>query len=122
MTDGPDEAAAGGAADRLLEDRWSEKDRRLGSRELRAELGLSCAFLIAAVALAFLAPYHEMPLLLTAALAVSYAIASRVVFPVGAGHAVPTQLFLIPLLVVSSPADVPLVVMLALCGATLFNS
>jgi diguanylate cyclase (GGDEF)-like protein len=55
---------------------------------------------------------------MTVALAIAYALASRVEFPIGAGHAVPTEMFLIPMLLLLPPAIVPLVVIAALALAS----
>ena len=115
------DGAAATAADRLLEDSWDGRKQRLSTRELRAELGITIAFLIAATTLALLSPPADAPVALTAALAVAFAVASRVEFPVGAGHAVPTQLFLIPLLLLGPPGFVPLIVLGALAVAVVFD-
>lgn len=116
------DGSAATAADRLLEDSWEGRKQRLSRRELSAELGISVAFLLVAGALALFSPAAEDPRpILTGALAVAFAVASRVEFPVGAGHAVPTQLFLVPMLLLSPPGIVPLVVLAALATAVVFD-
>lgn len=115
------DGAAATAADRLLEDSWEGRKQRLSARELKAELGITVAFLIVATALALLSPTVHASVPLTAALAAAFAVASRIEFPVGAGHAVPTQLFLIPLLLLGPPGLVPLIVLGALAVAVVFD-
>lgn len=115
------DGTAATAADRLLEDSWEGRKQRLSSRKLKAELGITVAFLLTAGALALLAPAASASPWLTVALAAAFAIASRIEFPVGAGHAVPTQLFLIPLLLLGPPGLVPLIVLGALAVAVVFD-
>jgi hypothetical protein len=115
------DGTAATAADRLLEDSWEGRKQRLSARELKAELGITVAFLITAGALALLAPSANASPWLTVALAAAFAVASRIEFPVGAGHAVPTQLFLIPLLLLGPPGLVPLIVLSALAVAVVFD-
>ncbi|MFT4036083.1 MAG: hypothetical protein QM679_10975, partial [Patulibacter sp.] len=115
------DGSAATAADRLLEDSWDGRKQRLSARELKAELSITVSFLVVASVLALLAPAAHASAPLTAALAVSFAVASRIEFPVGAGHAVPTQLFLIPLLLLGPPGLVPLIVLAALATAVIFD-
>jgi diguanylate cyclase (GGDEF)-like protein len=76
---------------------------------------MSLAFVVAAVALAVIAqhPDARASVWLIAALAVAFAVSSRIEFPIGAGYAVPTQLFLVPLLVLAPAPLVPLIVLAA---------
>ncbi len=105
-------------ADRLLEESWGDEDRRLDRRGLIAESGLTIAFLCAAFLLLAVAPPGEIPVATMVSLGVAYAFASRVEFPIGAGHAVPTEIFLIPMLLLLPPSIVPLVVLGALALAS----
>lgn len=107
-----------GAADRLLEDSWGDEDRRLDRRGLVAETSLTVAYLAASALLLLVAPVGDIPVGTTIALGLAYAFASRVEFPIGAGHAVPTEIFLIPMLLLLPPAVVPLVVLAALALAS----
>lgn len=111
------------AVDRLLEDSWTEPLSPLSRRQRLAGGAMTLAFVVAACALLAVAPAVEARAsgVLIAALAVSYAVSTRVEFPVGAGYAVPTQLFLIPLFVLAPPSSVPLIVFAALAVAALVD-
>ncbi len=108
------------AVDRLLDDSWDEQLVPYDRRQLAAGAAISFAFVAAAAAIALLAPPMEAraPAGLIAAIAVCFAIASRVEFPIGAGYAVPTQLFLVPLFVLAPPPLVPLIVLVAMTAAS----
>lgn len=106
------------AADRLLEESWGEEGRRLDRRGVLAESGLTIAYLVASFLLLAIAPADDLPVGTMVALGVAYAFASRVEFPIGAGHAVPTEIFLIPMLLLLPPSVVPLVVLAALALAS----
>jgi diguanylate cyclase (GGDEF)-like protein len=108
-------------AERLLEDSWSRRGRRLEGAELRAELLATLAFCVAALVLGASTGAEAISSWVALPTVVAYAIASRVEFPVGAGYAVPTQLFLPPLLVLATPALVPLLVFCALALGTLVS-
>lgn len=110
--------ATAATAERLLEDSWGEEDPRLDRRGFVAETGLTVAYLLASLTLLAVAPVGHIPLGTTIALALAYALASRVEFPIGAGHAVPTEIFLIPMLLLLPPAIVPFVVIAALALAS----
>ena len=80
-------------------------------RELRGEAAAGLAFLIAAgLLVAFSAPLSGDPAL-ALALVAAYALASHIRFDVGAGFTVPTQLALVPMLLLLDPAIVPLLVL-----------
>jgi HD-GYP domain-containing protein (c-di-GMP phosphodiesterase class II) len=92
----------------LLVDRASV---RLPTRELRAELALGALLLAAIAVLAVLAPSgRAISPLGAAGLVAAYAIAQQVRFHVGAGYTVPTELVLIPTLLLAPPALVPLLI------------
>ena len=103
-----DEMRSAAAAERLLEETWDERSRRLSRRELLTETlagALFCAF-----ALALLMTPHATAGFrpaVAALLVALYVVISLVEFPVGAGHATPTQLVLVPMLVLLPPATVP---------------
>jgi HD-GYP domain-containing protein (c-di-GMP phosphodiesterase class II) len=96
------------------EELWEEARCRvsgpLQARELRGELVAGLSFLAVAVGLFASAPKDESPLLAVALLLV-YALASHIRFDVGAGYTVPTQLALVPMLLLLPPATVPLLVL-----------
>src|SRR4051812_49203348 len=105
------------AAERLLEDSWEARRRRRASqRELFVQTAAGALFVAAALTLMLLTRPTVNPG--AAALLIAlYAIVVRIEFPVGAGHAVPTQLVLVPMLVVLAPALVPFAVALGLLAA-----
>ena len=115
---GPAPIAEPDRAERLLEDSWSRRGRRLRGAELHAERVATLAFCAAALGLWLLAGEEAVAGWTTLLTVAAYAVASRVEFPVGAGYVVPTQLFLPPLLVVAAPATVPLLVCLGLALGT----
>jgi HD-GYP domain-containing protein (c-di-GMP phosphodiesterase class II) len=96
------------------EELWEEARCRVSGplqpRELRGELVTGLAFLGVAVVLFADAAKDENPLL-AVALLVAYALASHIRFDVGAGYTVPTQLALVPMLLLLPPQAVPLLVL-----------
>jgi len=102
-------------AEALAAEARARRGEKMSLRDLRASLGISVAFLAAAVALAATVDSTRTPSVWTAALlVVTYAIASRVGFEIGAGSCVPTELVLIPMLFVLPLGQVPLFVAVAL--------
>ncbi len=97
--------------ERLLAESRERKQHALARRERRTNAGFSASFLIAALALALLAPADRSPdLLLVALLMVAYAVVARVEFSAGAGIVVPTQVMFVPMLLLLPTPLVPLVV------------
>jgi diguanylate cyclase (GGDEF)-like protein len=96
--------------EQLLEESWSDRGRAVRGRELRLELVMTAVFGLAVVALLVAAPELAAPEPVTLLLVAAYAIAARAEFPIGSGHMVPTQLFLIPLFAVAPAALVPALV------------
>jgi diguanylate cyclase (GGDEF)-like protein len=106
----------GTAVDQLLEESWEARERRGSRRELTVEAIAAVLFAGAAAALLILSPPGHLTGLGTACLLVAiYAVVARVEFPVGAGHVIPTQLVLVPMLMMLPPATVPLAVAAGLC-------
>jgi diguanylate cyclase (GGDEF)-like protein len=98
------------ATEQLLERSWEARARRASERELAVDASAGVLFVAAASALAGFAgtsPLHPFRALLLVAV---YALVARVEFPVGAGYVVPTQLVLVPMLVLLPPAVVPVAV------------
>ncbi|HEU0023010.1 MAG TPA: HD-GYP domain-containing protein [Thermoleophilaceae bacterium] len=83
----------------------------LQPRELRGELLAGLTFLAAAIALLLAWPPEGGEPLMAAALVLAYALACHIRFEGGAGFAVPTQLALVPMLVLLPPSIVPLLVL-----------
>jgi HD-GYP domain-containing protein (c-di-GMP phosphodiesterase class II) len=81
----------------------------LQPRELRGEAAAGVAFLLAAAATTLAWPPGGDPAL-AIALVLAYAFASHIRFDVGAGFTVPTQLALVPMLLLLEPSLVPLLV------------
>ncbi len=105
-----DDARSADPVERLLEDSWLGRSRRVSRRELIVELTAGALFLCCAIPMAAgaLATRH-LDLPLAALLVVLYAMASRLVeLPVGAGYAVPTYVLLVPMLLLLPPGTVPL--------------
>ncbi|HYZ81197.1 MAG TPA: hypothetical protein VE571_08015, partial [Solirubrobacteraceae bacterium] len=102
------------ATERLLETSWEGRERQASQRELLVEACAAALFVVAAVVqiltgcLAGLRP--EVAVLLIAV----YAVVGRIEFPVGAGYVVPTQLILLPMLLMLPPAVVPAAVAVGL--------
>ena len=96
------------------EELWEEARTRVSGplqpRELRGELVAGILFLAVAVAI-FTGGSTHFNLPLALALVVAYALASHIRFEIGTGYTVPTQLALVPMLLLLSPAAVPLLVL-----------
>ena len=89
----------------------------LSRRELAAELGVTAAFLAVVVPVALsVDPSPEPSYPLMAALVLAYAVMMRIRFTLGFGYTVPTQVVLVPMLLLTPPALVPL---MAVAGYTL---
>ena len=92
----------------------------LPRRELSAELACGALLLAAVAALALLAPSDRAlePIVALGLVAV-FAVAQQVQFEVGIGYTVPTQLVLMPMLILAPPALVPLLVAAGLLAGRL---
>src|SRR3954467_2614178 len=92
----------------------------LPRRELSAELACGALLLAAVAALALLAPSERAlePIAALGLIAV-FAVAQQVQFEVGIGYTVPTQLVLMPMLILAPPALVPLLVAAGLLAGRL---
>jgi diguanylate cyclase (GGDEF)-like protein len=94
--------------DQLLEDSWESRERRGSRRELTVEATAAILFGCAAGGLLFLSGAAGALRPSTACLLIAtYAVVARVEFPWGTGHVVPTQLVLLPMLVLLPPGAVP---------------
>ena len=83
----------------------------LPARDLRAELACGAMLLAAVAALALLAPSgRALQPIVALGLIALFAVAQQVQFEVGIGYTVPTQLVLMPMLILAPPALVPLLV------------
>jgi putative nucleotidyltransferase with HDIG domain len=107
------------AAEGLLEDFECSVGEPVRGRQLRTELASATLFLAVAIPMALLVPFErDLSWGLAATLVCSYAVLWRVRFPFGYGWTVPTELVLVPMLLLLPPALVPLLVLIA---ATLGN-
>lgn len=116
-----DDAHSSDPVERLLEESWTTRSRRLGSRELIVESGAALLFLACAIPLA-LPALMSRPIdpLVALVLVGMYALASRMIkFPIGAGYVVPSYLVLVPMLLLLPPAIAPLLTAFGLILGTL---
>jgi HD-GYP domain-containing protein (c-di-GMP phosphodiesterase class II) len=81
----------------------------LQPRELHGELMCGALFVLATLGLLLVSPV-ESEVRLAVALVGAYALAAHIRFEVGTGFTVPTQLALVPMLLLTSPALVPVLV------------
>ncbi len=102
------------ATERLLESSWGQRERRASSRELAVDATAAGLFVAAAGALALAGDTTGLRPGIAALLIAVYAVVARIEFPVGAGYVVPTQLILVPMLLLLPPAVVPAAVGLGL--------
>ena len=102
-------------ADSLIEQSREHAVRPLGDRDRLASLLLGGTFLAAALALALLVgSARSFDTWMLVLFVCSYALASRIDFEIGTGSAVPTQLVLVPMLVLLPVTYVPLCVLAGL--------
>jgi putative nucleotidyltransferase with HDIG domain len=99
-----------GAFDDALRRRAERKPRD----ENRIALAMAGVFLAASVALLALSPPGGLPVGTAAALVVALAVLSRVEIALASGYAVPTELAVVPMLLLLPPSTVPLLVAVAL--------
>ena len=110
-------------AQRLLEGALTRRPQRLLAREQLADGVFALSFLVAAVLLAFLAPAERhLDPVLAATFVGAYALVARAEFFAGAGFAVPTEVVLVPMLLLLPTPTVPLLVALALVITTLVDA
>ena len=101
--------------EQLLEDATARPAAPLSRRELLTELALSGVLVVAIAALATVAPSHRgLTALGALGLIAAYAVAQQIQFDVGPTYTVPTQLVLVPTLLLAPPALVPLLVVAGL--------
>src|SRR2546430_8856953 len=101
--------------DALIEQSRQLAARPLGDRDRLASLLLAVPFLVVSVALmVFAHSSRQVGLWTFGVFVVSYALASRIDFEIGTGSAVPTQLVLVPMLVLLPVQFVPLCVLVGL--------
>jgi HD-GYP domain-containing protein (c-di-GMP phosphodiesterase class II) len=94
------------------------QNEALDRRELKAEISLAIGTVAASLLLVLFAPHHrDFDPLLSVALLVAYAVAYRVRFHDGCGYTAPTQLVLVPMLLLLPPATVPALVAAAMALA-----
>jgi putative nucleotidyltransferase with HDIG domain len=99
------------ATERRIEESRERRRRPLERRELVFVLPFALAFLATALALALFAqPARALSIPLLVAFLGAYLVAERIEFSTGAGYAVPTQLVLVPMLLLLPTPIVPLLV------------
>jgi putative nucleotidyltransferase with HDIG domain len=106
-------------AQRLLEGALTRRGERLLAREQIVDGAFAAAFFVVAVLFAWFAPAdRHLDVGLAVALVAAYALVARAEFPGGAGFGVPTQIVLVPMLLLLPTPSVPLLVALALLLTT----
>ena len=112
------ESSAPTAEVRLVDDARKRSRLRLSGRDRLATLGSGLGFVATAFALALALPAGQLPSLgVLGLLVVSYAILSRVEFELGSGTVLPTELALVPiLLLLPPPAVAPVVAVSFILG------
>jgi diguanylate cyclase (GGDEF)-like protein len=93
--------------DQLLEESWESRERRGSRRELTVEAAAAVLFGCVAAVLLILDGAAAVRPGTACLLIATYAAVARVEFPWGTGHVVPTQLVLVPMLVMLPPGEVP---------------
>ncbi|HEY4828835.1 MAG TPA: diguanylate cyclase [Solirubrobacteraceae bacterium] len=93
--------------ERLLERSWAGRDRRASERELLVDATAAALFGAAAAVLLLAGNLTGLRPGLALLLVAVYALVGRIEFPVGVGYVVPTQLILVPMLLLLPPAVVP---------------
>ena len=109
------------ATERLLEGSWERRERRASERELVVEAAAAVLFAAACAVLLSVGGSAGLRQGIAALLIIVYALVARIEFPVGTGYVVPTQLILIPMLVMLPPAVVPPAVAIGLLGGSLVD-
>lgn len=100
--------AVGAAAEALLETRRPDMARSLSARERGVDLVAATGFVVVASALAATdTPYNHVSVGQAAALLGTFVLLARVRFAVGAGFIAPTQLAVVPILLLLPPGLAP---------------
>jgi diguanylate cyclase (GGDEF)-like protein len=108
------------ATEQLLESSWEGRERRASERELIVEALAAGLFVVAAAVMLVLGGVATLRPEVAVLLIAVYTLVARIEFPVGAGYVVPTQLILVPMLVLLPPAAVPVAVAIGLvAGSTI---
>ena len=102
------------ATERLLETSWEARERQASQRELVVEASAAALFVVAAGLQMLTGGVTGLRLGVAVLLIGVYAVVGRIEFPVGAGYVVPTQLILVPMLLMLPPAVVPAAVAIGL--------
>ena len=102
------------ATERLLETSWEARERRASQRELVVEASAAALFVVAAVIQILTGGVAGLRPEVAALLIGVYAVVGRIEFPVGTGYVVPTQLILVPMLLMLPPSVVPAAVAIGL--------
>ena len=108
------------ATERRIEESYERRQRPLERREILCALPFVIGFLAGAIALAAIAePARELSVPVLLAFGVAYFLVEGIQFSSGAGWAVPTQLMLVPMLLLLPTRLVPLVVATAMVASSL---
>jgi putative nucleotidyltransferase with HDIG domain len=108
---------------RLIEETLERREHALPPRERAVEAGFGVAFLVGAIALALLAePARPFSAPLAIGFVALYVLVSRVMFTLGDGYVVPTELIFVPMLLLLPTPLVPLLVAAAIVVHGLTNT
>ncbi|MEA2410907.1 MAG: hypothetical protein QOC77_1468 [Thermoleophilaceae bacterium] len=106
------------AVGHAIERDGERQNEALERREQRVEISLAVGTVVASLLLVIYAPHHrDFDPALAIGLLVAYAVAYRVRFHDGGGYTAPTQLVLVPMLLLLPPAIVPPLVAAAMALA-----
>jgi putative nucleotidyltransferase with HDIG domain len=112
----PNDLDAG--TERLIAEVRARREQALPARERAVEATLALATVGAALALPFLTDAQRgLSLPLGLAFVAAYAAVSRILFDVGDGRVIPTQLVFVPMLLLLPTPLVPLLIVLAMAGS-----
>ncbi len=108
------------ATERRIEESYERRQRPLGRRDVLSSLPLVAAFVVGALSLALFAEsVQEFSLPLAIGFVVAYVVAEQIQFSTGGGYTVPTQLVLVPMLLLLPTPLVPLLVGVAIAASGL---
>jgi diguanylate cyclase (GGDEF)-like protein len=105
----------------MLDGLWEGRSRKASARELRCESVAAVLFVAAALTLLLAGDETGFSWGPAAILVGSYAIASRIEFQIGVGYVVPSQLVLVPMLLLMPPSVVPALAAAGLVAGALLD-
>ena len=108
------------ATERRIEESFARRQLPLGRRDVLSSLPLVLGFVGGALALALYADHaREFSLPLAIGFVIAFVVAEQIQFSTGGGYTVPTQIVLVPMLLLLPTPLVPVLVCLAIAGSGL---